>query len=48
LIERDWYRLGEWRLDAQGRCSDCGTALAGYFDGPPGSWGARRCRVAIA
>jgi pyruvate formate lyase activating enzyme len=48
LIERDWYELGEWRLDARGRCLQCGSQLAGVFDGAPGTWGARRLPVRIA
>jgi pyruvate formate lyase activating enzyme len=48
LIERDWYALGEWRLDEQGRCRDCGTPLAGVFEGKPGSWGRRRMPVRLA
>ena len=42
VIERDWYRLGEWRLDEDGRCEFCDTPIAGRFDTKPGSWGARR------
>ena len=45
LIERDWYRLGHWGLDAAGRCASCGTAVAGCFDTTPGTWGARRLPV---
>jgi pyruvate formate lyase activating enzyme len=45
LIERDWYVLGRYRL-VDGKCPDCGKALAGRFAGPPGTWGARRLRVA--
>ena len=48
VIERDWYELGEWRLDAQGRCLQCGAQLPGVFDGAPGTWGARRLPVRIA
>jgi pyruvate formate lyase activating enzyme len=47
LIGRDWYRLGEWNLDRDGRCLGCGTQCAGRFDGPPGTWGARRQPVRI-
>ncbi len=42
LIERDWYVLGAWTLDAGGRCRACGTACAGVFEPVPGTWGARR------
>jgi pyruvate formate lyase activating enzyme len=48
VIERDWYRLGEWNLDANGACSTCGTKLAGHYEPKPGRWGARRQRLHIA
>jgi pyruvate formate lyase activating enzyme len=48
LIERDWYELGEWQLDAGGRCQRCGTLCAGVFDGPPGDWGAHRRPLRLA
>jgi pyruvate formate lyase activating enzyme len=48
VIERDWYRLGDWRLTGNGRCARCGTPLPGVFDGPPGTWGPRRLPVRIA
>ena len=32
LIERDWYRLGRWHLDAQGCCKSCGFHLAGVIE----------------
>ncbi len=47
LIERDWYRLGAWRLTGDGRCAACDTPLPGVFDGPPGTWGPRRLPVQI-
>lgn len=31
LIVRDWYDVRDYRLDTDGRCRDCGTALAGRF-----------------
>ena len=48
VIERDWYRLGEWQLDAAGACLKCGTAVPGVFSGPPGAWGARRLPVRLS
>jgi pyruvate formate lyase activating enzyme len=42
LVERDWYRLGAYNLDASGRCLRCARPLAGRFDARPGRWGARR------
>jgi pyruvate formate lyase activating enzyme len=47
LIGRDWYRLGTWSLDRDGRCLACGTRCPGRFEGPPGTWGARRAPVRI-
>ena len=48
LIERDWYVLGRWSLDADGCCSKCGTAVAGVFTPEPGRFGARRIPVRMA
>ncbi|MDQ5851107.1 MAG: AmmeMemoRadiSam system radical SAM enzyme [Chloroflexota bacterium] len=48
LIGRDWYTMTAWNLTGDGRCSTCGTACAGVFDGPPGRWGARRLPVYLA
>jgi pyruvate formate lyase activating enzyme len=48
VIERDWYRLGVYRLDGDGRCGACGTATPGVFAGPPGTWGPRRAPVRLA
>ncbi len=42
LIVRDWYQLEAWVIDHAGACRKCGTACAGVFDGPPGTWGRRR------
>jgi pyruvate formate lyase activating enzyme len=48
LIERDWYALGRWRLDAHGGCAACGTPVAGVFEARPGDWGPRRQPVRLA
>ncbi len=47
LIERDWYRLGAWNLDDEGRCRFCATQIPGLFEARPGSWGARRLPVRL-
>ncbi len=47
LVERDWYRLGAYRL-RDGRCPDCETVLPGVFPGSAGGWGARRRPVRLA
>jgi len=48
VIERDWYRLGDWKLDTQGACAHCGTAVDGVYEELPGDWGAKRIRVHMA
>jgi pyruvate formate lyase activating enzyme len=48
VIERDWYRLGAYRLTDDGRCESCGTAMPGVFAGRPGVWGRRRLPVRLA
>ena len=48
LIGRDWYVLTHWNLGADGRCGSCGEPCAGVFDGPPGTWGARRLPVQLS
>jgi len=45
LIERDWYQLGHWGLDATGHCAACGSPCAGVFEARPGTWGTRRLPV---
>ena len=47
VIERDWYRLGQWRLDENGRCLRCNKPLAGQYDPNPGNWGARRLPIRL-
>jgi len=39
--------MTEWHLTDDGRCRDCGTACAGVYDGPPGTWGAKRLPVRL-
>jgi pyruvate formate lyase activating enzyme len=48
VIERDWYELRDWQLDPHGTCLNCGTAIPGVFNGPAGTWGARRLPVRLA
>ncbi len=51
LIGRDWYELSTWNMavdNQQASCGNCGTPVAGVFDGPPGQWGAKRLPIHIA
>ncbi|WP_067587797.1 AmmeMemoRadiSam system radical SAM enzyme [Endozoicomonas ascidiicola] len=48
LLERDWYVLGVWGIDAsegKGACQNCGAAVAGVFESQPGTWGSRRVPI---
>ncbi|HSN72122.1 MAG TPA: AmmeMemoRadiSam system radical SAM enzyme [Steroidobacteraceae bacterium] len=47
VIERDWYELGRYALDATGRCAACGFEIPGVFGVAPGAWGARRQPVRL-
>jgi pyruvate formate lyase activating enzyme len=48
LILRDWYRIGEYRITGDGKCPDCGTAVAGRYAEKFGTpFGPRRIPVAI-
>ncbi len=47
VIERVWYDLLNYDLDATGACTHCGTVLPGVFAGSPGSWGRRRLPVTL-
>ena len=47
VIGRDWYRITSWRLAPGGRCTNCGTVVAGVFEDLPGDWGPRRMPVRI-
>ncbi len=47
LIGRNWYVLGDWRLDENGRCQTCGTPCPGHFHAQPGTWGSRRQPVRL-
>ncbi|WP_319024862.1 AmmeMemoRadiSam system radical SAM enzyme [Nisaea sediminum] len=47
VIGRDWYVLSDWKLDAKGCCTSCGTRLAGVFEEKPGTWGQKRLPVDI-
>jgi pyruvate formate lyase activating enzyme len=48
LIERDWYLLGEWNLDANGCCTRCGKPCAGVFEQGHGDWGSKRQPVRLS
>jgi pyruvate formate lyase activating enzyme len=47
LIERDWYRIGSFRLSENGTCPDCGHVVSGRFAAKPGTHGPRRVRLPL-
>jgi len=47
VIERDGYSIRAYHV-RNGCCAECGTPIAGRFDGPPGDWNGRRLPVRIA
>ena len=47
LVERDWYDIRTYRVTPDGRCSQCGTAIAGRFGVYRGAYGNRRMPVAM-
>ncbi len=48
VIGRNWYSLSSWELNPDGRCRNCGSKIAGVFDGPPGNWGRKRAPLDIS
>jgi len=47
LIVRDWYRIEEYRVTAEGKCPDCGAGIAGRYGEFNGQFGPRRIPIAI-
>jgi len=47
LVGRAQYNITQWNLDAQGKCSSCGTTCSGLFESRPGTWGSRRLPVRL-
>ncbi len=53
LIGRDWYQITQWGVGDKGmgqggHCTECGTAVAGIFEGKAGNWGRKRRPVRLA
>ncbi len=47
LIERDWYRLGNYTIDASGKCASCHATIPGRFGTSQGDWGQKRQPIRI-
>ncbi len=47
LIERDWYEILHYRIDAQGRCESCKTPVVGRYEATRSKFGRRRIPVVL-
>jgi pyruvate formate lyase activating enzyme len=47
LIERDWYRIVQYRLTATGCCPECNAALSGRFSTKAEHFGRQRIPITI-
>jgi len=47
VIERDWYRIGQYLLSEAGCCTHCGNEIAGQFGQYKGDFGANRFVIEI-
>jgi pyruvate formate lyase activating enzyme len=47
LIVRDWYRIDAYRVTPDGKCPDCGGAVAGRFEKFTRAFGPKRIPVTI-
>ena len=47
IIQRDWYQLGVYAMDASGCCTHCMAAIPGRFGMKCGDWGSKRQPVRI-
>jgi len=47
MIERDWHAIRAYRVDANARCPDCLTPIAGQYDQSAGHFGRRRIPIRL-
>ena len=47
VIVRDWHRILNYRISDDGRCKECGTAIAGHFAEFERAFGPRRMPVRL-
>jgi pyruvate formate lyase activating enzyme len=48
VIERDWYRIGDYKVTTAGACAHCGAPIAGRFGAFARPFGPRRIPVRLA
>jgi pyruvate formate lyase activating enzyme len=47
VIARDWYRILDYRVTADGKCGECGAEIAGRFGEFRKPFGPRRIPVRL-
>jgi AmmeMemoRadiSam system radical SAM enzyme/AmmeMemoRadiSam system protein B/AmmeMemoRadiSam system protein A len=47
IVQRDWYQLGIYDIDASGCCKHCMTTIPGRFGERRGDWGSKRQPIRI-
>lgn len=47
VVKRDWYNILEYQLSNDGKCNFCQTQIPGVYNGPAGTWGAKRVPVRL-
>ena len=48
VIERDWYEIKRYALNADGCCKQCGQRCEGRFEPRPGTWGRQRLPITLS
>ena len=48
VIVRDWYEMLSYDLTDIGACEHCDKQVPGVYEGPAGTWGAKRQRVDLS
>jgi len=48
LIVRDWYEILDFHVSDEGKCTKCGSPIAGRFDHYEGAYGNRRMPVRLS
>lgn len=47
IVERDWYELGEIKVNQHGQCQHCGEKIAGRFEAHSKHFGRRRIPIKL-
>ncbi len=47
VVKRDWYNILAYNLTDEGKCKFCNNQIPGIFEGPVGTWGAKRMPIRL-